>query len=393
MNPSPSRQRLPWAASVRHTQSTLTGIIFFALSWFAVALTGFWQGLLITALVIVGLRVAVEALTRRVERRSQTGADPARPHPATTPEGATIVALLALEIALLMVLFMAQFAPYSALDLLSRTLGNQGALTLEQSATSLFYTADSRQLLVADYKGRLTLWTPSAPSGVRRIEIGDRYILQARPSPDGQMIAVRLDNGSLQLRRSADGALLHTFPDVGTEACFSADSTLLATVGEIRPAQVWRVADGQLLQTSPHEHGASFAGFAPDNTLITRTIPLPTNDYTPAEFSPGGRVGAIGGQDGGIRLIDSASGQTLRTIQAHHNRVWLLSFSADGTLLASSGGVLDRTVRIWRVADGRQVALYLPKTSPDSLAFAPDRRTLAVAENRSVSLWRVPAQP
>jgi WD40 repeat protein len=68
-----------------------------------------------------------------------------------------------------------------------------------------------------------------------------------------------------------------------------------------------------------------------------------------------------------------------------------LVFSPDGQRLASAGH--DWTVRIWRTADGEELAVFRGHTDRvHGLAFSPDGGTLASASyDKSIKLWDVAA--
>jgi serine/threonine protein kinase len=79
----------------------------------------------------------------------------------------------------------------------------------------------------------------------------------------------------------------------------------------------------------------------------------------------------------------------VRILEGHTSWVSSVAFSPDGATLAS--GSADRTVRLWRVADGSLVRT-LEGHSDDvtSVAFSPDGATLASGSaDRTVRLWQV----
>lgn len=226
-----------------------------------------------------------------------------------------------------------------------------------------------------------------------RFDTGGERVGRALPSPDGRTVAAQLSDGTLQLWRSSDGAPLGSIPQEGASLlAFSADSTLLAAAGYELPARVWRIADWELLQTVPHQPAAVFLGFAPDNTLVVHTAWPSPDARGDRIFAPDGRLVAQADWDGSIRLEERACGEVLRTLRGHAGSIWAMAFSPDGSLLASAG-LTDNMLRVWRVADGRQVAVYKTDSGGSYLAFAPDNRTLAASEYRRISFWSVPEQP
>ena len=78
----------------------------------------------------------------------------------------------------------------------------------------------------------------------------------------------------------------------------------------------------------------------------------------------------------------------IATLEGHIYRVTSVSFSPDGTKLAS--GSVDQTVNLWDVATRTNIATLEPGTSVFSVSFSPDGKTLASgASDGTVNLWNV----
>jgi WD40 repeat protein len=78
------------------------------------------------------------------------------------------------------------------------------------------------------------------------------------------------------------------------------------------------------------------------------TVPL-TCDVTCMAWTPDGRGLLTGSKDGAVRLWDVAEGKQLAHREAHTAAVGCLAFSPDGRLLATAGA--DRLLKLWRWGD------------------------------------------
>jgi WD40 repeat protein len=80
-------------------------------------------------------------------------------------------------------------------------------------------------------------------------------------------------------------------------------------------------------------------------------------------FAPDGATLVSGSYDRTVRLWRVADGALLHTLKGHTGTVESVAFAPDGALLASASG--DHIVRLWRVADG--VLLLSLQGNRDSL--------------------------
>jgi WD40 repeat protein len=141
---------------------------------------------------------------------------------------------------------------------------------------------------------------------------------------------------------------------------------------------IWQayLADRHLSQTN-------FAHADLSKSVFTETIGVVLS----LAFSPDGTLLATGDAHGEIRLWRVADGKQLLVCQGH--TVWVVSvaFSSDGTMLASSG--IDAMVKLWDVQTGQCLHTLQGHTNLVwSVAFSADDRILASGSaDRSLKLW------
>jgi WD40 repeat protein len=211
---------------------------------------------------------------------------------------------------------------------------------------AIAFSPDAGTLAVGGEGGIVSRWNPlTGAEAAPRLEFADPVTALAF-SPDARRIAVGTDEGDLSLFDTDDGSLLAGPEEFGRResdfnlvsgVAFSPDGTAMA-VGALT---------GELVLVDPE--------------TLQRTDELQTNTIWlgSPEFSPDGRtvaagiIGQASGADGEVLLWDVVSGRLLERLKGHTDQVFDVSFSPNGSRLASASA--DRTVRLWDVVTGEQV--------------------------------------
>jgi WD domain, G-beta repeat len=167
----------------------------------------------------------------------------------------------------------------------------------------------------------------------RRIEFPQRPSIVAF-SPDGRLVVVGVEDGSIRMIDAATGREAHRFDGHGPGwlcVAVSTNGSLIASGGADKIVRVWDVK-------TEHEK-AVLRGHAESIYRVA--------------FSPTNRQVASTATDKTVRLWDVATGSEVRKFTGHTGMVNGLKFTPDGRQLVTASW--DRTVRIWDVASGREV--------------------------------------
>jgi serine/threonine protein kinase/WD40 repeat protein len=229
---------------------------------------------------------------------------------------------------------------------------------------------------------------------------------------DGTLLAVALDDGSIQLRNAASGALVHTFVTaIGVPGVVAAspDGRRLSFNAENHSIQIWDVEKDTFLAELPGHVDAIIAlSFSPDGKhlasvsrdqtallwdvdsgQVLQDLSKPANEPLALAFAPDSGRLAISDSAGGIRYWESGKLQEIAYVPTRDQPVTALAYSPDGKWFALGGeqGFLS----LWDVSGQRADRLLLE--APDSvhaLVFSPDSKWLIVAgSDQTLQLWEV----
>ena len=251
-----------------------------------------------------------------------------------------------------------------------------------------------------------TFAMPPAPDGV--------YCDQL--SPDAHMLAQGTTNGTILIwalpSREALGSMVGQPPGI-SRLVFSAHNRRLLAFSEGKLATVWDLRSRyEVDQFTALESGCSIS---PDGRYVaasngdSRKIRL--RDVTArrdiailgdfkresyvSEFSPDGRLLAVGANDNAIRLWQVPSGHLVRVLQGHITGIEGLAFSPDARTLVTAASF--DSVKFWQVATGQEV-LSFRETSryPSQIGFSADGTTMVLLDrpeqgNGVLLFWRAPS--
>jgi WD40 repeat protein len=180
-------------------------------------------------------------------------------------------------------------------------------------------------------------------------------------SPDGTVLAVGADDGSVAVLDAATGGVAHSFPAHPTyvaSIAFSSDGKTLLTAGDDGTAALWDAGSGQLLhRLTGLSSGSTRAVFSPDG----KTILTVSHDRT-------------------ARLWDAATGRAIRRI-VYSDEFGAGSFAPDGRFILTA--TMAGTVQRWPVTQQLGVRRF-----PGRLGyFSPDGKYILTIDGDATHLW------
>jgi len=216
----------------------------------------------------------------------------------------------------------------------------------------------------------ICLWDAETGKERARLQGHDGTLWSLAFSPDGKTLAATSTRGigvdsstHLTLWDTATGKPQRRIggprPDVGgiRPVAFAPDGKTLAFPGEDGVLRLWETATGKEVRPLPIKGHACSLAFSPDGKLLL-----------------------VGDYGGVLHRWDLDRGKELDDVTAHKGWIRSVAFSADGKLLFSlaDGGEL----RLWQADTGKPSASLNPMSGVVSAAFAPRGRTLALLRNK-----------
>ena len=244
---------------------------------------------------------------------------------------------------------------------------------------SLAFSPDGATLLSAGPENSLLLWDVAMGEVRKTLSNGHRTEIESVAySPDGRIIASASADDNVLLWDASSGRRLHQLSGVNPKAeeglsftgsrsiAFSPDGQILAAGLSDGSVHLWDVNSGEEIGQPRLGHSARVFAVA---------------------FSPDGGILASGGHDDTLLLWDVETGELLyEPFTEHSDSILSLVFDPGGNMLASSS--MDHDIILWELGRGSLPKLH--SDSIISLAFNPDSTLLASSANdNSIRFWDI----
>ncbi len=252
----------------------------------------------------------------------------------------------------------------------------QQVFTFPTPVTALDFTPDARRLVVGLQGNEVRFVDPLTrePRGPTFKTAAPVDCVAVHPSGKTFVAGGELAIGIRDIDTGKPVGKPMPHPEVPFRLAFSADGRLLISTCRTASAFVWDSATGEpigrLDLPDPNDHCFGVA-FSPDGrTALTASL------------------GSSPETGGSVHLWDLSGGVPAqpRARLAHPNAVVAAHFSPGGDVIAS--GSVDRSVRFWEVATGRQIAQSNPLPSVvEPVRFRPDGAAVFTGCGDGVGRW------
>ncbi len=290
------------------------------------------------------------------------------------------------------------------IDLQTRKIERVIRLEQERTVTSIHFAPDQCTLFATGVSGYLGRWNFRNGENLWRRKAHKNAVLDLAYWSNGKLIASTGDDSSVRIWDATTGESKHELGSIqgrasnvrflanGTTVAFCASAMetwdfasgartkgpdggrLSAIAVDGRGGVIGTLAGGRLVRWDPQ---------AKKTTVVFENTTAP---FRSLAISDGAHLVAASLLHGTyVRLWDLRTGEEVRPLRAHTNKVLDASFRTSDRVLLTAGR--DGTIREWNSSSGEQEKMWRPSGKPFSaVAFTRDGRQVALADGSRLQL-------
>lgn len=278
---------------------------------------------------------------------------------------------------------------------------------------SVTFGPDGKHIISGGFDSTIKVWDTGTGGELKTLRGHKDTIYSVAFDSSGERIASGSKDGTIKLWNAVTGSELTTLcghlEDVSS-VVFSPDGKRIFSTGQDGIIKVWDLSHDHTVPVILEGHqsiafSADGTKFVTSGENITIWDAVNVNELMKinavggvASYSPDGKhIISTDSQIGAIRIKiwDAITGKELLMLSGHEATIWSLSYSPDGTRIAS--GSVDKTIRIWDTVNGVELRTLrghgdwpdYPEISPvTSVAFSPEGKLLASCSyDYTVRIW------
>jgi small GTP-binding protein len=231
------------------------------------------------------------------------------------------------------------------------------------------WSPDGRYLASPSWDTSVRIWDAETGACIAVLE-GESEARTAAWSPDGRALATGYDSGEIRIWDAAEGGLTQVLqgPDRVNPLAWSPSGDILASGHRDDKIQLWDPWSGKLKRVLDEGHKFAVEALA---------------------WDPGGKILASGNNASHVCLWNPRSRRAaLDTLETNASGIYSLAWSPDGKKLAF--GTFNRKIEVWVPENDRKIAVIEEHTGfLTSVSFSSDGSLLASkGSDGYVILWR-----
>jgi len=234
--------------------------------------------------------------------------------------------------------------------------------------TSVVFSPTGDRLVSGCYDNNIKVWEVESGKCLDTLNKHSNRIWSVAFHPDGNLIASSGDDHAIKIWELRRGKCIKTLQGHSNAVygiAYDSAQKILVSGHEDHTIKIWDLSLNH------------WSNLTSNQTTIQPTLVLTghNNRVFSVSLSPDGKLLASASGDRTIKLWNPQTGKALKTLHGHQSWVWKVLFSPNGKLLAS--GSYDRTIKIWDIQSGECLqTLVGHPSSLLELSFSHDGKEL-----------------